>query len=126
MKSMTAFGNDVGFFAGETEAKTEGFEADGALVLDVFQMVVGDDGDGRNGHGSKGMGRMAGSAGSGGGGGGGADRGGFAVCAFAKDGVEGLERRLGEGRSGCGAGRSEGGGERRVKGGICWEVMQDC
>lgn len=122
MESMTAFGDDVRLFTGKTEAEAERFEADGALFLDVFEMVGGDDGDGGDGHG--GQGGVVAAGGCSGGGCGGADGGGLAVCAPAEDGVEGLERLLGKGRPGGRARASEGGGERGMERGIWGKVMQ--
>jgi hypothetical protein len=57
MEGMATLWNNVGFFAGKSEAKAERLEADWAVVVVVEGVVsVGDDGDGR-GHGRKGMGK---------------------------------------------------------------------
>ena len=44
MKSVSTFGNDVGFFAWQSEAETQGFETDGTLLL-VAVVLGGDDWD---------------------------------------------------------------------------------
>lgn len=43
MKSMATFWDDVWFLAWETKAKTKRLEADGAFVLDLFEVITGDD-----------------------------------------------------------------------------------
>jgi hypothetical protein len=47
---MAAFWDDVRFFAGKTEAEAQGFEADGALGLVVYGVVIGHDWDGSSLH----------------------------------------------------------------------------